>query len=391
MSLAFAGLRQHLACKLLLIDTRALIRHHLEPQAIRKDIDPWGRDAAMLLRDPASLLAGGNVKKMLQSEIREALGERKLSVVGKRWELEARLADAIREEEATSTSAAPPERKSWLDATFPLQSFSDGTEVLSDEAAHGARDGGDGGNPHGDGAPNANPSMELPATKQQMLNKYAAKLAAKRSVITPAAVDTLSGGGARWAMRAGARELLQYVDMRGMTRGLLLADDIEESADAASGNAAMTQNAAKGGHAERGHAEGDGAERDAERAAAAAEARANTLVESLQVPAFDLVLPAEASAALRSGDPSGLQALTARLQLPPKEAMLVTCDTQALAAARRANWLACYFDRKLPGGAGRVPADFWVGDMKGLRFGIEDLNGITYREQSTHIRTRFGV
>ena len=47
--------------------------------------------------------------------------------------------------------------------------------------------------------------------------------------------------------------------------------------------------------------------------------------------------------------------------------------------------------KRLPGAPKTLPADFHADDMRGLQQAIEDVNGVTFRDADTEIRSAFGV
>ena len=159
-----------------------------------------------------------------------------------------------------------------------------------------------------------------------------------------------------YAFQPRVKDLLHYVDMRGMVRALVPADT-----DADAGAATPS----------------------------AAEAQAARLAGALQVPPFASVLSAEAAAALRAGDADPLLDACAALELAPGSAMLLSDDAAAVGAARRASLVTCYVAKRLAGRPARIHADFCVADVADVQRRIEDLNGVTYRTCSTEVHSRY--
>ena len=62
-----------------------------------------------------------------------------------------------------------------------------------------------------------------------------------------------------------------------------------------------------------------------------------------------------------------------------------------LRAARHAGSYACHWVKSGPTAAKALPADFSARDAEGIKDAIEELNGITFRDPDTEIRSKFGV
>ena len=53
--------------------------------------------------------------------------------------------------------------------------------------------------------------------------------------------------------------------------------------------------------------------------------------------------------------------------------------------------VTCFARKRLPGAPASVPSDFRADDLAGVRHAVEDLNGITYRDPDTEIKSKYGV
>ena len=116
------------------------------------------------------------------------------------------------------------------------------------------------------------------------------------------------------------------------------------------------------------------------------------LTHTMRVPPFTQVLGHEDTMACRRGESAPLARLRDALELPSStELMLVTDDAAALRAAKAARSYSCYYYRRLPGRPSRLPTDFHADHMSGVKHAVEDLNGVTFRDPSTEIRTEYGV
>ena len=186
-SLAFKNLAENLVVRALIIDARILRRLPGEKQAKPP------KDPHTARRKPAELIKEGKVKHLLGTEIREELTRRGASFIGKRWELEERLAELI------------------------------------------ARDGA-----AGSGEGDAPTRVAEPILDDSIRSKYAAALAAKKNKAmskTPieAAAAMAAATESEWNVQPGAGDLLRYIDMRGMLRVLLPSDDAPGGDGAAEG------------------------------------------------------------------------------------------------------------------------------------------------------------
>ena len=120
--------------------------------------------------------------------------------------------------------------------------------------------------------------------------------------------------------------------------------------------------------------------------------QAASLCKALQVPPFALVLGSEAAAALRRGEPSPLTDAHASLDLGATSEMMVVSDqSKVLRAAKQARIFSCFFVKRLPGAPGSLPASFRAEDLMGVQHAIEELNGVTFRDADTEIRSQYGV
>ena len=219
------------------------------------------------IRKPAELLRQGKVKDMLGAEIREELGKRGAPIIGKRWELEARLEKLLARDGLRPTTASTEEPADRGEQPRPSAAEAQAQRVdaeagFAKEKATGIR------------------------------AKYAAALEAKKKgmVQTKDAAPALTSSA--WALQPGVKELLQYLDMRGMARALLPRCDLPRSPRDLHG---MSQVASRrffrlpsDDHAEPSDGE------------------AGALARQLQVPAFAHVLLHEggAAAGVRASDPA---------------------------------------------------------------------------------------
>ena len=197
LSLAFKNLGENLVVRALIIDARILRRLPGEVQPKRP------KDPYTIRRKPAELLKEGKVKHLLGTEIRDELMRRGAPIIGKRWELEERLAELIAKDGAAGASSALPS--------------SSGEDAAPTRVAE-------------------------PTLDDSIRSKYAAALAAKKNKAlnkTPseAAAAMAVAAESEWQMQPGAGDLLRYIDMRGMARVLLPSDD--KDADGAAEGAAM--------------------------------------------------------------------------------------------------------------------------------------------------------
>ena len=338
ISLAWSNINKTLPCRAILFDARCIMRSPEEaaaPGALKR------KDVGLDLRKPENMIAEGRVKDMLRSEIREELTRRGLSAVGKPWEIKDRLLQSIEAE----ASAAPPEStdapptppppppSAKID-TGPSGSAADKRAAYA--AKLRARTGG---------------SMLADGTIAASDPKPGARVLAPDE--RPVDPDAPAVAGMSWHLQPGVRDLLTYCDMRNIYR-VLLPYDVEDD--------------------EAGYAQ------------------AAQLARSLQVPEWHHVLSRDEVAATRRGESAVLAALCGSLELAnSSNLMLVSDESAPLRAAKAAGVFSCFFLKRLPGAPTRRPADFYAGDMTGLQHAIEDINGVTFRDSNTEIRTKFGV
>ena len=69
----------------------------------------------------------------------------------------------------------------------------------------------------------------------------------------------------------------------------------------------------------------------------------------------------------------------------------LSAEPRAVAAARAARMPSCYFARDVPGYPKAVPADAVARNMNDVRTAVEDFCGVTFRDATTHISTRYGI
>jgi hypothetical protein len=162
--------------------------------------------------------------------------------------------------------------------------------------------------------------------------------------------DASSGG---WHLQSGLRTLFTYLDMRGMARGLLPTSDAASDDDA--------------------------------------HAQAARFAKALQVPPFAHVLPANGAASAHMGERTAFVAACEALDLPPQAVMVVSDSSAVLRAARSAGSFSCYWRKLRPGAARALPSDFLRENCDGIKDVVEELNGVTYRDPDTEIRSKYGV
>ena len=273
LSLAWQNLSKGLPLRAVIFDARSLLRLPGEPSGAPKS------NVSVALRNPEQLVATGNVKEMLQKEIREALKERGSDPVGKRWELEVRLEALLaveREEAAIRSKHVSPGESDVKAASETV------VTALSSSQAEAKLVPSPTGTDVEARTTEATSALSVRA-------KYADKLRNR------AGVSLTSSGGlasttdrhrtipayqrpdSSWHMQPGVRNLLTYLDMRGMLRGVLPSHDDKVN------------------------------DRDGEE-------EARQLARALQVPPFGLVLGVDDTAALRGGAPAAVVAACASLQ-----------------------------------------------------------------------------
>lgn len=351
-----------LQLRAVIFDLRVLVRYSGErpPPSARP------RQPLPEIRRPEDLLAQGRLAQMLTGEIRDELRSRGLSLIGDRTEIEARLQTALTQPTPQLAAAAPTRAPSNLtdgDEDLPLSELmarlgDDATvqqarvmtagdlrgkyadklrargasELLKANSDHGAVGGGSGG-------------IRLEEIGRIERERERAVRSHAHSELTKQA--DRSG----YAFQHGSKDLLHYLDMRGMRRVLLPSDDASD--------------------------------------AAVIDAQAAALAQALQVPPFALVLPAAAAAAVRRGETQPLQDVCTQLGMAPERAMLVSDDSATIACGRKTRLLSCYVAKRLPGRAERIPADFCVGEFEEVRAAVETSNGVTFRDGSTEVISAF--
>jgi len=113
--------------------------------------------------------------------------------------------------------------------------------------------------------------------------------------------------------------------------------------------------------------------------------------KSLQVPPWKMVLPVEESSKARLGERSAIIAACTALDLEPQHVMVVSDHAPVLRAARQAGSFACHLVKRTPGAPTALPSDFRAMDCDGIQDAVEELNGVTFRDPDTEIRTKYGV
>ena len=73
--------------------------------------------------------------------------------------------------------------------------------------------------------------------------------------------------------------------------------------------------------------------------------------------------------------------------------MVVSDDPEIIEAARRSRLglQTCFFRKPLPGVPAMLLSDFTANSMLEVRHAIEEINGVSFRDSDTEIRTSFGV
>jgi len=330
---------KHLRLRAAVVDIAALERSALEPKAKRQET-LWG---PIKLRSAAEEIAKRNVQVLLQSEIRQELSKRGAPLVGKPWELKARLAEIWQAEEDQEDASGGLSGPLFASAAVP--SFAQKSAGPSDDQRDAATD-------------RVKAIRDKYADKMRLRtgsglphqSDAAGKDAAVHCAIAGAAAKAVSPTG--WRFRSGARELCQYLDVRGIRR--ILLDDssatVEEAAD-----------------------------------------RAAELTRQFQLEAWCHVLSPADAAKLYAGDPAALEAAGDAVGLPLSSILLLSAEPRAVAAARAARMPSCYFARDVPGYPKAVPADAVARNMNDVRTAVEDFCGVTFRDATTHISTRYGI
>lgn len=344
-SLAWQNIAKGLKLRGVLFDARSLQRTAAEGDTEAEKRNKAGLAAAGLagaslgLRQPEALISAGNVKEMLQREIRDALKERGASSIGKRWEIAARLESLLAAErhEADLQDSGGATNETSAPAAVPPAT----TEA----------------------APSEPSAASLGSTALRA--KYADKLRSR------AGVSLTSGGGLAsmnerrmktpddqrpensWHLQPGLKVLCTYLDMRGMQRGVL--PSAEKVSD-------------EEGSAEAAH-----------------------FAKALQVAPFGVVLPVDLAAAARRGERSAIVEAITAFDLPPQALMVVSDEAAVLRAARQAGSFACHWVKRVPGAPQALPSDFTAHSCDGVKDAVEELNGVTFRDPDTEIRTKFGV
>lgn len=385
ISLAWQNLSKKLPLRAILFDARCILRTAEEAdveadKARNKALRQAGLVSAGLgLRQPSEMLAQGRIKDMLQSEMRDELSKRNLSTVGKPWELQARL-KAVLEAEAVGIRAAPAASPPDAGALPTLDvspsmavnepaSTVPSTSSVSTAAAAAAASGST-SSPIGEASSAAAKRAQYAAKLRQ---RTGGSITADGTIAAPTALNQPRGGPedpnvrpvdkeAMFRFQHGARDFLQYLDMRGIARVLLPSPDVETD-EAASEEAAM-------------------------------------LTRSLQVPAFALVLGRAEAVAARgaaggsdaSSTAAALLGVHAALELgATSELMVVSDDAALLRGAKKAGVFSCHYYRNVPGAAKSLPSNYRAATLAEVQTAVEELNGITFRDPSTEIRTKFGV
>lgn len=329
MSLAWANIGKALNCRAVLFDRGVLSWAKGEAAAMGCAHAAAAAAAGLgtkadSMRQTDKILATGKVDQLLQHEIRDELKRRGASGLGKRWEIASRLQELIDAEKEASVllpGATPDARAVNVGAEHatatgkPPPSVRDkyASKLSAKVAANLARKG---------------LSMQLEHTQKQ---------------------ETESD---QWDILPGVRELLQYVEMRGMMR-VLLPNGVEDDS--------------------------------------AAQDQAMGITKSLKLSPFTTVVPLDLTEALRRGDGSAIKRLSDLLELEARRMLLVSDHTKTIGAGRSGRAYVCYFARKVEGAPARIPSDFVISAVSDVKDAIEDLNGVTFRTPDTEIKTKYGV
>lgn len=353
-SLAWSNISKTLPLRAVLLDAQCILKSaDEEPSEAEKKLKR-AQPKLELRVDAEAMLKDGRIKDMLQSEMRDALKLRGINHIGKPWELRKRL-EACLEAEQVGIRAAP------------------GQSAAAPPAGVGAAAAA----PSNSDAAASTPADHSSSSADEKRAAYAAKLRARTGASmlpggkiaappkglgdAPRLPDNVrppgeevTMGGYTWALQPGVRELLIYLDMRGMARLMMPSASVSSDEEA--------------------------------------ERQAAQLTHTMRVPPFTQVLGHEDTMACRRGESAPLARLRDALELPSStELMLVTDDAAALRAAKAARSYSCYYYRRLPGRPSRLPTDFHADHMSGVKHAVEDLNGVTFRDPSTEIRTEYGV
>ena len=341
ISLAWQNINKHAKLRAIIFDARCILRAPEERDATKakehaKAVKQAGLGNYDLdLRDTKTILAKGTagIKDMLRSEIREELVRRGLSSVGKPWEIQARLQEAMEAEQASPSSSPPP---SPPPPPAPKIDTGIASSPMDKRAAYAAKlRARVGGSIAPDGSIVANDSSRPLAADE-------------RPVDNSALIGSMG-----WHLQPGARDLLTYCDMRNIYRALLPYEvDSDE----------------------------------------AALAQAQQLSTALKVPPWHHVLTLEEAAATRRGETSALMRAITQLELGASSNLMLVSDQSAvLRSAKKGEAFSCFFRKALPGAPAKLPADFHADNLIGVQHAIEDLNGVTFRDADTEIRSKFGV
>ena len=272
MSLAWQNIGKTLSCRAVIFDRRALTFVKGE-KAAESNVSALGAAAAGLgtsrtkVANRENVVATGKVKDLLQSEIRDELKARGANPIGKRWEISQRLQELL-DQEATADKLLPG-------ATPDPESALTGKEHA------------------------AVAKQEAPSVRDKYSSQLSAKLAATlaRKGLGTAMEHEAKGETAseKWNLQPGVRELLQYVEMRGMLSVLL---PFEVDSDLA------------------------------------AEEQGRGISDALKVSPFAIVAPLDLTEALRRGEGPAVHRLTEMLELDaPKRMMFVSDERKVINAA----------------------------------------------------------
>lgn len=308
-----------------IFDLRAIIRLPTErapPTAPKQQVAP-------AIRRPEEMLVDGDFGQMLIGEMRELCLRRGLSAIGERGELEVRLKAAVDKAAAGGGTGTGGATGNALRGKYAEKLRSRGAAGLLHEC-------------EADAGPGLTMGEFGKVEKQR-------ERAVRAHATSEANAQADQGG---YAFQSGAKDLMHYLDMRGIRRALL-CDERDRDHD-------------RGAHAH-----------------APQSMEASSLVEALRVPPFALSL------SIRRGEPLPLRQAAEALALPPGTVMLVSDSTAAISAAREAKLVSCYVAKRVEGRPRRYPADFCLADFEEVTDVIEELNGVTFRDNNTEIISKY--
>lgn len=342
LSLAWQNLNSKSRLKGVIIDANVLIK--LKGEEVKKmHASKQNGTGFLALRDTEQLLKEGKAAELLATELREELRKRGAEAVGFRHQLVERLQELVIAEAAAAARGEPVAASNSVGAMGKSDTVGASVKALHCIA-------GDSKKAVQSDVPE--PSKKAPSVRdkyEEKLRARSAKGAASgekkvggnvTAMGSPMAGEDFSAGNG-WNFQPGARDLLRYLEMRGISRALV--PSMTDSAESA-------------------------------------RAQAETLERTMQVTPFNHVLPASQAAEMSS---KVIVDACQALGLSESAVMVVTDAPRELDAAKAAGVMRCYFAKSMPGRAKKLPADFVVDTMLGVQHCVEDLNGFTFRSADT--------